>query len=96
MAAGAVLGAAPRVSAQEGSGAVAAPYRAEVLSEEGFRPADQTRPGDQVAGAPLMVAAYAVIWALVLGYVVHLTRRQQAVARELRELADRLAVRDPA
>lgn len=75
--------------AMEGSVA-AQGYSAEQLSEQGFRPADSTRPGDTVAGGPLLVAAYALFWGMVVTYVGMLIRRQTATSKALQQLNSRL------
>jgi CcmD family protein len=41
---------------------------------------------EQVPGGALLVAAYGVVWVLLLGYVVSLGFRQSRVARELDRL----------
>ena len=42
--------------------------------------------GEAVPGGSLMVAAYAVVWVVVLLLVVRVFQRQSAVARQLGEL----------
>jgi hypothetical protein len=76
-------------SAAEGS-AVAQGYSVEELSEQGFRPAESARPGDTVAGGPLLVAAYALFWGMVVTYVGMLIRRQSATGKALQQLQSRL------
>jgi len=75
--------------AMEGSVATQG-YSVEQLSEQGFRPADSTRPGDTVAGGPLLVAAYALFWGMVVTYVGMLIRRQTATSKALQQLNSRL------
>ncbi|MFW6218397.1 MAG: CcmD family protein, partial [Verrucomicrobiota bacterium] len=63
---------------------------------EGAQSADVPPPGyERVSGAqqpeevspePLVIAAYGLIWALVLGYVLLLWRRQRRVESEFEEL----------
>lgn len=45
---------------------------------------------EQVPGGALLVAAYATVWILVLGYVVSLGFRQASTSRELGRLRDDL------
>ena len=73
----------------EGS-AVAQGYSVEELSEQGFRPAESVRPGDTVAGGPLLVAAYALFWGMVVTYVGMLIRRQTATSKALQQVQSRL------
>lgn len=80
-------GSSPSVA--EGS-AASNGYSVEELSEQGFRPAESTRPGDTVAGGPLLVAAYALFWGMVVTYVGMLIRRQSATTRALQQLSSRL------
>ena len=42
--------------------------------------------GETVAGGKLLIAAYAIVWVIVLLVVVRIFRRQNGVARELGEL----------
>ena len=77
------------VPAVEGSVA-AQGYSVEQLSEQGFRPAESTRPGDTVAGAPLLLAAYALFWGMVVTYVGMLIRRQTTTSKALQQLNSRL------
>jgi hypothetical protein len=64
------------------------------LSAEGFQPAQGTRPGDEVPGGVLMIAAYGVMGTLLLGYVIVLVRRQRAVGAELDSMRRRLVEMD--
>ena len=58
-------------------------------AQEEFVPIDQVPPEDQLPAAPLLIAAYAVVWLIVFGYLWSLWRRQSAVEQEMRELARR-------
>jgi hypothetical protein len=80
-------GSSPSVA--DGS-AASTGYSVEELSEQGFRPAESARPGDTVAGGPLLVAAYALFWGMVVTYVGMLIRRQSATTRALQQLSSRL------
>ena len=57
--------------------------------QEEFVPIDQVPPEDQLPAAPLLIAAYAVVWLIVFGYLWSLWRRQSAVEQEMRELSRR-------
>jgi len=46
---------------------------------------------EDVAGGPLLVTAYAVVWVLLLLFVVRLVRQQQSTARDLERLERQLA-----
>jgi len=63
---------------------------AERLAAEGFVPAPPGSATENIDGLPLMVAAYVVIWVLLMGYVAMLMRRHGAVARELDSLRIRM------
>lgn len=85
--------------AQEASGAAAPAdptpepatgYSQQDLSEQGFRAADTTRPGDTVSGGALLVAAYGLIWTLAVVYIVWLTRRHTQNTQRIQDLARRL------
>jgi len=45
-------------------------------------------------GWELMVAAYALIWAFVFGYIFWLFRRQEKLRRDVEALSGALAARD--
>ena len=66
---------------------------ASVLAQPGqteFVPIDQLPPAEQLPAAPLLIAAYAVVWIAVFGYVWALWRRLGKVERELSELGRQL------
>ena len=42
---------------------------------------------EEVPGGPLMIAAYALVWLVLFGYLVSVWRRQLAVREEIRDLA---------
>lgn len=50
---------------------------------------------EDIAGGPLLVAAYAVIWVLVLLYVVRLVRLQQRAERDVARLERVLSAQAP-
>ena len=59
-------------------------------AQEQFLPLDQLPPEDQLAAAPLLIAAYAVVWVLLLLYLWSIRRRLDGVQRELVEVARRV------
>jgi len=56
-----------------------------------FEAAEEGAQTENIPGGLLMVAAYAVIWALMLGYTVSLGFRQARTAAELARLREDLA-----
>ena len=57
--------------------------------QEEFVPIDQVPPEDQLPAAPLLIAAYAVVWAVVFGYLWSIWRRLSAVEQDMRDLSRR-------
>lgn len=57
--------------------------------QEEFIPLDELPPGDQMPAAPLLIAAYAVVWAVVFVYLWSIWRRLSTVEQEMRELSRR-------
>ena len=57
--------------------------------QEEFIPIDELPPGDQMPAAPLLIAAYAIVWAVVFVYLWSIWRRLSTVEREMQELARR-------
>jgi CcmD family protein len=58
-----------------------------------FIPIKDLPPAEQMAAAPLLVAAYAFIWLAVMFYVWTIWRRLNTVEAELRALAQKTAKR---
>lgn len=56
-----------------------------------FEAAGEGAQTENIPGGMLMVAAYGVIWVLVMGYVMSLGMRQASTARELDRLQGDLA-----
>ena len=56
-------------------------------AQDEFVPLEQVPPEDQLPAAPLLVAAYILIWLAVLAYVWSIWRRMMTVERELAILA---------
>ena len=64
-------------------------------AQDGFVPMGDIPPEDQLPAAPLLVAAYAVVWAIAIGYLWTIWRRLGSVERELAEVARRVGGREP-
>lgn len=63
-------------------------------AQEEFIPIDELPPGDQMPAAPLLIAAYAIVWAVVFGYLWSIWRRLSAVEREMQDLSRRADAED--
>jgi CcmD family protein len=55
-----------------------------------FVPMKSLQQQDQLPAAPLLVAAYVFVWAVLLVYVWTIWRRLMKVEREIRQLASRV------
>jgi CcmD family protein len=63
-------------------------------AQEGFVPFDQARAAqEQLPAAPLVLAAYAVAWMVVFGYVWSLWQRLARVEREIVDVGRRVTGR---
>ena len=58
-------------------------------AQDEFVPLDSVPPEDQLPAAPLLVAAYGLLWIAVVGYLWSIWRRMVAVERDLSELSGR-------
>ncbi len=58
-------------------------------AQEGFVPADQLHK-EQVPGGALMIAAYAIVWVVVVAYVLTLWRRAGRIERDLADLSSKV------
>ena len=56
---------------------------------EGFVPAEEVPPGEQIPAITLVATAYGFIWLAVLGYVWSLSRRLRQVESEISDLEAR-------
>jgi CcmD family protein len=66
----------------------AAPAQA---TPDGFEPVSGLpAPKDQLPAAPLLIAAYAFVWLMLVGYLWSIWRRLAAVERELTGVARRV------
>ena len=77
-----VLTAAALVLAQAPQPPPAAP--------EGFVPVNSMPQAEQLPAAPMVIAAYAVVWVVLMGYVWVLWGRLSRVERELTDLTRRV------
>ena len=59
----------------------------------GFVPADSVPAADQLPAAPLLITAYAFVWAAVMFYLWTIWRRLNKVETEMRALAQKTARR---
>ena len=71
------------------SGAWLASATAQTGGPGGFQAADSLPPQDQIAAAPLLVAAYAFVLVALMVYVLLLWRRLAKVESEMHALAKR-------
>jgi CcmD family protein len=69
--------------------AAPAPSTAPPAQDE-FVPISQLPPDDKLPAAPLLIAAYAVVWIILAVYVWTLWRRFLRVEQDLKSLASRL------
>ena len=58
-------------------------------AEDEFRPIDELPPEEKLPAAPLLVAAYSVVWLAVAGYLFSIWRRLDRVDRDIAELTRR-------
>ena len=59
---------------------------------DGFVPADSLPAAEQLPAAPLLIAAYAVAWVAVFGYLWSIWRRLSRVERDIAEVSRRIAL----
>lgn len=60
-------------------------------AQEGFVPIDQLQSKELLPAAPLVMAAYAVAWLVIFGYVWSIWRRLSQVEQEIASVSQRLA-----
>lgn len=60
-------------------------------AQEGFVPIDQLQPKEQLPAAPLVMAAYAIAWLVIFGYVWSLWRRLNQVEQEIASVSQRVS-----
>ena len=59
------------------------------VPQDEFVPLESVPPEDQLPAAPLLIAAYALLWVGVLGYLWSIWRRLMTMEQELSNLASR-------
>ena len=65
-------------------------------AQDGFVPMDDIPPEDQMPAAPLVAAAYAVVWAIAVGYLWTIWQRLGTVEAELADVTRRIGEREGA
>jgi CcmD family protein len=60
-------------------------------AQDGFVPIDQLQPREELPAAPLVMAAYAVAWLVIFGYVWTIWRRLARVEQEIATVSQRVA-----
>jgi len=75
---------------------VGAAQPAEQSVPDGFVPMDDVPPEEQLPAAPLLAAAYIVVWVLAIGYLWTIWRRLGSVEKELAEALRRVGETDGA
>lgn len=78
-------------SALQAQQPAAAPPPSTSAAQDGFVPIDQLAPKEEMPAAPLVMAAYAVAWLVIFGYVWSLWRRIHKVEVEIADVSRRLA-----
>ena len=63
---------------------------AEQSVPDGFVPMDDVPPEEQLPAAPLLAAAYIVVWVIALGYLWTIWRRLGSVEKELADAMRRV------
>ena len=63
-------------------------------AQDEFVPMGDIPPEDQLPAAPLLVAAYSMVWAIAIGYLWSIWRRLDTVERELTSVSRRVAERE--
>lgn len=58
---------------------------------DGFEPVGQLPAREQLPAAPMVMAAYSIVWILTMAFVVSVWRRLGTVERELREVEQRVS-----
>lgn len=78
---------APVAGSAAASGQPAQPPR---TADEGFVPIDQLPPDEKLPAAPFLIAAYAIAWVAVAGYLFSIWQRLGRVERDLADVSRRL------
>ena len=81
------------VGAAAGMAVLDAAQPATTAAQDGFVPMGDIPPEDQMPAAPLVAAAYAVVWAIAVGYLWTIWQRLGTVEAELADVARRIGDR---
>jgi CcmD family protein len=73
-----------------GALALAQPPQAPPAVPDGFVPVNALPQAEQLPAAPMVIAAYAVVWVVLVGYLWMLWRRLSRIERELADLNRRV------
>ena len=73
-----------------GALALAQPPQAPPAATDGFVPVNSLPQAEQLPAAPMVIAAYAVVWVVLIVYLWMLWRRLSRVEREIADLTRRL------
>ena len=60
-------------------------------AEDEFVPISQLPPGEQLPAAPLLIAAYSVVWIAVAGYLFTIWKRLGKVEQEIADVSRRIS-----
>ena len=82
------------VGAAAGMAVLDAAQPATTAAQDGFVPMDDIPPEDQMPAAPLVAGAYAVVWAIAVGYLWTIWQRLGTVEAELADATRRIGDRD--
>ena len=82
--------------ASAGAGVLDAAQPPTTAAQDGFVPMGDIPPEDQMPAAPLVAAAYAVVWAIAVGYLWTIWQRLGTVEAELADVTRRIGDRDEA
>lgn len=63
-------------------------------AQDEFVPMDEIPAEEQLPAAPLLVTAYAAVWAIAIGYLWTIGRRLGALEREIMDISRRVADRE--
>jgi CcmD family protein len=68
----------------------AAPPSTQAPAQDEFVPISELPPDEQIPAAPLLIAAYALVWIILAVYVWTLWRRFLRAEQDVKSLASRL------
>jgi CcmD family protein len=73
-----------------GAFVLAQPPQTPPATPDGFVPVNSLPQAEQLPAAPMVIAAYSVVWVVLIGYIWMLWRRLSKVERELADLTRRV------